>query len=200
MGWNWLIPVCLLAVAGIAAADMYVCPNPQGIIEFTNVPNRGGCRAVIRDGSNGSSVSIVAPGQLEDIILSAADRYGVDPHLVRAVIKAESDFKVQARSHKGAQGLMQLMPETARLHNVADVFNPDDNIGGGVRHLKLLLDRFQGDLNLVLAAYNAGIKAVEKYQGIPPFPETREYIRRVLAYLQRYRGNASASLSEYARR
>jgi soluble lytic murein transglycosylase-like protein len=85
---------------------------------------------------------------------------------------------------------MQLMPETARLHNVVDVYNPSSNIEGGVRHLKLLLGKYQGDLGLSLAAYNAGIKAVEKHGGIPPFAETREYVRRVLSYYQSYRGDA----------
>jgi soluble lytic murein transglycosylase-like protein len=86
-------------------------------------------------------------------------------------------------------GLMQLMPDTARLHNVIDAYNPIDNIEGGVRHLKMLLDRFRGDLELSLAAYNAGIKAVEKFGGIPPFAETREYVRRVMQSYQSYRGN-----------
>jgi soluble lytic murein transglycosylase-like protein len=120
----------------------------------------------------------------------------VDPHLVRAVIKAESDFNSQARSHKGAQGLMQLMPDTARLHNVGNVYDPNENIDGGVRHLRMLLDRYAGDLQLTLAAYNAGIKAVEQYRGVPPFSETREYIRRVLDYHQRYRGNGKVSIRQ----
>ena len=110
-------------------------------------------------------------------------------NLIRAVIKVESDFDSGARSHKGATGLMQLMPETARLHNVLDLFDPGANIEGGVRHLKLLLGRYQGDLELSLAAYNAGIKAVERHGGIPPFVETREYVRRVLGHYQAYRGD-----------
>jgi soluble lytic murein transglycosylase-like protein len=84
---------------------------------------------------------------------------------------------------------MQLMPETARLHNILDLFDPGANIEGGVRHLKLLLGRYQGDLELSLAAYNAGITAVERHGGIPPFAETREYVRRVLGYYQAYRGD-----------
>ena len=124
-----------------------------------------------------------------DLIRSASDRHSVDADLIRAVIKVESDFDSSARSNKGAMGLMQLMPETARLHNVVDLYNPSANIDGGVRHLKLLLGRYQGDLELSLAAYNAGIKAVEKHGGIPPFAETREYVRRVLSYYQSYRGD-----------
>ena len=82
---------------------------------------------------------------------------------------------------------MQLMPDTARLHHVANVYDPADNIDGGVRHLRLLLDQYSGDLQLTLAAYNAGVKTVEKYRGVPPFSETKEYIRRVLSYYSRYR-------------
>jgi soluble lytic murein transglycosylase-like protein len=134
------------------------------------------------------------------MIRSASDRYGVDPHLVRAVIKVESDFNTQARSHKGAQGLMQLMPETAQLHRIHNVYDPGENIDGGVRHLRLLLDRYQGDLNLTLAAYNAGVKAVERHRGIPPFTETREYVRRVLNYFDRYRGSATIPIRQQASR
>ena len=129
-------------------------------------------------------------------ILSAAERYGVDAALVRAVVKAESDFNETARSRKGAQGLMQLMPETARLHNVANVYDPEENIEGGVQHLRLLLDRYRGDMRLALAAYNAGVQAVEKHGGIPPFAETKEYVRRVLTLHERYRKNGQISITE----
>jgi soluble lytic murein transglycosylase len=104
------------------------------------------------------------------------------------VIRAESDFNSNARSHKGAMGLMQLMPETARLHNVVDAYDPVDNVEGGVRHLKMLLERYQGNVQLSLAAYNAGSGAVEKHGGMPPFAETREYVRRVLRFYDNYRG------------
>lgn len=195
------LTLLLFLLPGTAArADIYVRTDSQGVLHFTNVPNHSGYRPIMRELGPGSGISSLAPGRLEEIIRSASDRYGVDPHLVRAVIKAESDFNTQARSHKGAQGLMQLMPDTARLHNVSNVYNPDDNIDGGVRHLRLLLDRYQGDLQLTLAGYNAGIKAVEKYGGIPPYPETREYIRRVLQYHQRYRGNGTISIREETRR
>jgi soluble lytic murein transglycosylase-like protein len=94
-------------------------------------------------------------------------------------------------------GLMQLMPDTARLLNVANVYDPGDNIDGGARHLRMLLGRYQGDMELSLAAYNAGIKAVEKYGGIPPFSETREYIRRVLRYFDSYRASSPQMVDPY---
>lgn len=183
----------VLWIAAEARADIYVLKDSNGILHFTNVPSQSGYKPVMRDWSNGSRL---APGRLEEIIRSASNRYAVDPDLVRAVIKAESAFNAAARSPKGAQGLMQLMPDTARLHKVSNVYDPDENIDGGVRHLRLLLDRYQGDLRLTLAGYNAGIQAVEKYGGVPPYPETREYIRRVLDYHQRYRGSGAISIRE----
>jgi hypothetical protein len=107
-------------------------------------------------------------------------RYGVDPSLVHAVIDAESAFNPWAVSPKGAQGLMQLMPRTASALGVRDAFNPRDNIEGGVRHLRYLLDRYPGNVPLALAAYNAGEGAVEYYGGVPPFPETQQYIQKIL--------------------
>lgn len=184
-----------LFLSGVVNADIYVCREPEGTIQFTNAPTRSGCRPLVREWSRGSSSSSQSQAGFDDIIRSASSRYGVDPHLVRAVIKAESDFNSQARSHKGAQGLMQLMPETARLHKVSNVYDPHENVDGGVRHLRMLLDRYAGDLRLTLAAYNAGIKAVEQYRGVPPFSETREYIRRVLDYHRRYHGNGTVSVT-----
>lgn len=113
-----------------------------------------------------------------DIIDAIAVREGVDPRLVHAVIKVESAYQAQARSRKGAMGLMQLMPDTARRYSVSNAYDPGANIEGGIRHLKSLLDRF--DLSLALAAYNAGEAAVQRFGGIPPYPETQNYVRQVL--------------------
>lgn len=185
----------LLLHAAQGKADIFVHRDSRGVLHFTNVPSDSGYRPIVREWGDGSRFSKLAPGRLEEIIRSAANRYSVDPNLVRAIIKAESDFNTRARSPKGAQGLMQLMPDTARLHSVGNVYDPDENIDGGVRHLRLLLDRYQGDLRLTLAGYNAGIQAVEKYGGVPPYPETREYIRRVLDYHRRYRGSGNGTIS-----
>lgn len=172
---------------GMAQADIYVRKDSQGILHFTNVPSRPGYRVIVKERNIGAPVARQVSARLEEIIRSTSKRHGVDPHLVRAVIKVESDFDSRARSRKGAQGLMQLMPETAQLHKVGNVYDPDENIEGGVRHLKLLLDRYEGDLRLALAAYNAGISAVERHKGIPPFLETKNYIQSVLKYYQGYR-------------
>ena len=182
-----LVVIAQLARLATASADVYVYKDNQGVLTFTNVPNHGGYQRVIRDGNTKLSTASMENGFYEELIRSASGRYNVDADLIRAVIKAESDFRSYARSHKGAMGLMQLMPETARLHNVVDAYDPSENVEGGVRHLKMLLERYRGDLQLSLAAYNAGSRAVEKHGGIPPFAETREYIRRVLRFYESYR-------------
>ena len=121
-----------------------------------------------------------------DIITQASRTYGVSAGLVRAVIHAESAFNPRAVSSKGAQGLMQLLPENCRLYKVKDPFDPKQNINGGVRMLSDLHKRYNGNLALILAAYNAGAGAVDKYKGIPPYSETQQYVQRVIALRRRY--------------
>jgi soluble lytic murein transglycosylase-like protein len=185
-----------LAITGVllgpttAGADVYAYKDRNGVITFTNVPTHGGFRRVLRDHSSRESPGPAFNPSYDSLIRSASGRYNIDAELVRAVIKTESDFNASARSRKGAMGLMQLMPETARLHNVMNAYNPEENVEAGVRHLRMLLDRYRGDLELSLAAYNAGSGAVEKHRGIPPFVETREYVRRVLSFYDSYRGQA----------
>ena len=125
--------------------------------------------------------------EYDSLIEETAQKYRVDFALVKAVIKAESNFNNKAVSKKGAKGLMQLMPRTASILGVNDCFHPKDNIVGGIRHLGYLIDLFKGDIPLALAAYNAGEGVVAKYRGIPPYSETRLYIRRVLKNYKRYR-------------
>jgi hypothetical protein len=191
----WSAGLLLLLFLGEADANIYQCLDSQGSVLFTDSPTQAGCKLLIGRRPIMTTQPGGSPTQYDEIILSAAERYGVDPALVRAVVKAESDFNETARSRKGAQGLMQLMPETARLHNVANVYDPEENIEGGVQHLRLLLDRYRGDLRLALAAYNAGVQAVEKHGGIPPFAETKEYVRRVLTFHERYRKNGQISIT-----
>jgi len=123
-----------------------------------------------------------------DLILSAARRHGMDPLLVASVIAAESSFDARAVSRKQARGLMQLMPETAARFAVADVFDPRQNIEAGTRYLRELLDRFQENHRLALAAYHAGPERIEQHRGVPPFPETEAYVARVLDDWQARRG------------
>ena len=124
-------------------------------------------------------------------ILAACDRYGVDPNLVKAVIKAESNFNPNAVSSINAQGLMQITPPTAEDYDVEDTFDPSSNINGGVKILKDLINQFDGDIRLALAAYNAGRNAVKRYgNNIPPYPETQQYVTRVMDYYSDIRSNA----------
>jgi soluble lytic murein transglycosylase-like protein len=116
-----------------------------------------------------------------EIISSMAEAHGVDPLLVRALIQVESNYKPRARSPKGAMGLMQIMPATARVYNVRNPFDPKANIEAGIKHLKSLIDRFGGGVELALAAYNAGEGAVSKFNGVPPYRETKSYVSRILA-------------------
>ena len=128
----------------------------------------------------------------DELIAWTARKYNVDCALVKAVIKAESNFDHKAVSRKGAKGLMQLMPQTASLLRVNDCFRPEDNIDGGIRHLSYLISLYNGDLALALAAYNAGETAVARYRGIPPYADTRAYVRRVLHNYKRYKQEAMA--------
>lgn len=121
------------------------------------------------------------------IIQKVADRYEVDAALVKAIIMAESSYNPNAVSKRGAKGLMQLMPGTAKALGVEDIFNPEHNIDAGVRYFRKLLNRFNGDIKLALAAYNAGSKYVRYYEGIPPFKATRYYVEKVIEYYEYYK-------------
>ena len=126
------------------------------------------------------------------IIQEASNRYQVDPALIRAIIMAESSYNPRAISRKGARGLMQLMPTTAKALGVEDSFNPEHNIYGGVKYFKQLLDRFDGDTRIALAAYNAGSRNVRQYEGVPPFKATHYYIKRVFSYYDRYKAEMNS--------
>ena len=173
-----------LVFPSLSSPEIYKYVDGDGVLHLTNVPN-GKYNLVLKEGW----VQFHLDSNLEKydpLIWRAAEKYRVDYALVKAVIKAESNFNPRAISNAGARGLMQLMPETANVLRVNDPFHPEDNIEGGVRHLRYLLDLFKGNLYLVLAAYNAGEEAVFRYNDIPPYRETRTYIQRVLKYFRNY--------------
>jgi soluble lytic murein transglycosylase-like protein len=143
-------------------------------------PQPAGQEAPPEPASDAAAIDSLTMGPYGEIITSMAETHGVDPLLVRALIRVESGDQPTARSNKGAMGLMQLMPSTARLYKVRNPYDPKANIAAGVKHLKSLLDRFR-DVDLALAAYNAGEGAVKKFNGIPPYRETRDYVSRILA-------------------
>jgi len=167
-------------------ADIYRYQDEQGVWHFTNIKSDRRYKLFFKTAGREPTEYI---REYEGLIQQASEKFNVDPSLIKAVIKAESDFDYQAVSTKGAQGLMQLMPETAEDMNVADPFNPEENIFGGTRYLSLMLERYEDDKYLALAAYNAGPERVEEYKGIPPFNETRQFIERVLNYYEAYLNN-----------
>jgi soluble lytic murein transglycosylase-like protein len=167
---------------------MYQFVDDQGVIHYTNVPGDPRYSFVRKDPEPVVAKPAAEGGSLSrglrvfaHIIRAAAERYGVDTRLVEAIVQTESAGNPTAVSPKGARGLMQLMPERAAELGVRDSFDPTQNVDGGVRHMRDLLQRFGGDVTLALAAYNAGEAAVRSYGGVPPFAETREYVRRVRA-------------------
>lgn len=179
--------ICVLSAVLVSAqeleAQVYTRRTPSGSIEATNIPDGHGFaltypgkgRLIHSRGFRGRY-----KGQFDAIIEAASAQHGVSSGLIHAVIRAESSYDQFAVSSKGAQGLMQLMPRTADSLGVHDVFDPEQNLDGGVRHLRTLVDRYDGDLTRALAAYNAGEAAVERYGGIPPFAETQDYVREVI--------------------
>lgn len=173
-----------IAVSISVLADIYRYVDENGVWHFTNLPTGGKYKLYIKTPRRTPSAYIK---EYEGIILQAASRFGVDASLVKAVIKAESDFDSQAVSSKGAEGLMQLMPQTSDALAVTDAFDPVENIFGGTRYLGLLLKRFKNDQRLAVAAYNAGPERVESHQGIPPIPETERFVEKVMNYYLDFR-------------
>jgi len=193
------LPWCfiLLLVAMTAApvlADIYKYEDEEGVLHFTDAPTDKRFKIFMRDLKKDQKLRTSFrlagcarnPEEFEPIINSCALEYGVNKSLVKAVIHAESGYNPSAVSPKGAQGLMQLMPKTAQGLKVVNSLDPADNIRGGVRYLRFLLDTFKGDETLALAAYNSGLSKVAKFGGIPPYQETRNYVAKVLNYKKNY--------------
>ncbi len=203
-------PVILLAllVSGASLADgIYKYVEKDGTIVYTNVPpkNSKAARAARKvEGEFRPAPSVTAPvritartaltaAEFDELIEAAAIRYKMPVPLVKAVMHTESAFDPNALSHVGASGLMQLMPATARDMYVTDIFDPKQNIEGGVRYLRVLANEFDGDMVKMVAAYNAGPEAVKKYGGkVPPYPETQAYVRKVIALYFQYKARAEA--------
>ena len=198
-----------LLLPQVARADIFKYTDDGGVIHFSNVPGDGNSQKVVREsaaagpkspkggpvytptGSRKVYVEAKKTGDYQpladgcvpytDIINSKCQKYGVDPTLVKAVIKAESNFNPSAVSPKGARGLMQLMPSTATDMSVADIFDPEQNIDGGVRYLRYLLDNFGGDVELSVAAYNCGQgRVIRNGNAVPRIPETQNYVKKVM--------------------
>jgi soluble lytic murein transglycosylase-like protein len=180
----------VMAVAAPAGADVFKRTAPDGTRYYTNIQPTPSVRrtsytplaATPAIGRWSERPRLVDQEMYAREIAEASARYAVPDRLVWAVIRAESGFDHRAVSRKGARGLMQLMPETAAILGVRDPFDPRQNIHGGVRHLRALMERFSYDLRLAVAAYNAGEKAVVTFGGVPPYPETREYVTRVMRF------------------
>jgi soluble lytic murein transglycosylase len=192
---NIVVTAGLMAFLAPAAsrAEIYMYRDNSGKMHFSNAPAAAGYRPYSSPSKVSHSpmyrysrASAKRAKEYDGIIREAARRHRVDSALIKAVIRAESDFVPYARSPKGALGLMQLMPATARMHKVGSVFEPRDNIEGGVKHLRRLLDQYRGNVRLALAAYNAGDGAVQRYGGVPPYPETIQYLDRVLRFRDFY--------------
>lgn len=182
--------------AGSARAAIYVYQLPDGSRIVTDHAIKAKGYRLVRSSQTVEGVGVVAanrapqffradPTSYDSLIQRMARRYKMDPALIKAVVHAESAFNPYATSHKGASGLMQLMPETAEIYGVSDIYDPTQNIRAGVRYLKDLLSQYNS-IKLAVAAYNAGPTAVARYRGIPPYNETRDYVRKVLRFKKHY--------------
>jgi soluble lytic murein transglycosylase-like protein len=184
-----IVPVIMiLGAASVCLGDIYKYVDAEGVIHLTNVPTEHNVPYVLV--MKEKRVIIELKGDIsgyDDLIAKTSEKYRINSALVKAIIKAESNFNHRAVSPVGARGLMQLMPATAATLQVQDSFHPENNIDGGVRYLRYLMNLFNGNLPLVLAAYNSGENTVMRYKNrIPPYQETQTYVRRVLDYFSRY--------------
>jgi soluble lytic murein transglycosylase-like protein len=180
-----LVIILTLFVTPCLKADIYVYIDKDGVYHFTNVPTSERYKVYMRENApmpffSGNSRAF------DDVISEAARLHGLEFSLLKALIHVESSFNPRAVSKKGAMGLTQIMPATSQLLKIGDPFDPWENIMGGASYLRSMLDRFDGHLGLALAAYNAGPSAVERYNSIPPFRETRDYVDKVLRFFRHY--------------
>jgi soluble lytic murein transglycosylase-like protein len=181
-----LIAALFLFVAvTVVQADIYMFIDSQGVLHFTNAPTSSQYKLYIKERPKPAE----ATKKYDGIIQEASNTFGLSFSLLKAMIKVESDFDSRAISKKGALGLMQIMPQNLRAFNIQEPYDPKDNIMGGARYFKSLVERFEGKLPLALAAYNAGPTIVDKYRDIPPIKETEDYVKRVMKYFYLYKNS-----------
>ncbi|MBI5250439.1 MAG: lytic transglycosylase domain-containing protein [Desulfomonile tiedjei] len=188
---------CLAAFSDEAMSDVYVRTHKDGNKEFTNRPSGPGWIFYMSESGEEPVIHFAKAGKpkgIDEIVSEIAMKFNIESSLVKAIILAESNCDPMAVSRKGAQGLMQLMPSTAKDMNVANAFDPRENILGGVKYIKGMLASY-GDLKLALAAYNAGPGAVQKYAGIPPYRETINYVEKVIRYYNKFKNDPTLRVS-----
>ena len=187
----FLIISCLLCPS-ILRADIYRYVDKEGVVRFTNTQCDMECELYLREASPETprvGKGDISQAWMDEYVERFARAHNLSPALVKAIIKAESNGERFAVSRKGAQGMMQLMPFTSKRMKVSDPFDPVENIEGGVKYIKELMGTFRGNLVHTVAAYNAGPEAVRKYGGIPPYKETRQYVKRVMDFYRQYSVN-----------
>ncbi|PIE70810.1 MAG: lytic transglycosylase [Deltaproteobacteria bacterium] len=184
-----IILLIILLFAERSIADIYKYVDENGVLHFSTSQDTAKHQLYIREKPNVKKRN-KATNKYDKVIWEASKKYGVSFPLIKAIIRTESNFNPWAISEKGAKGLMQIMPQNFDRLNISDPFNPRQNIMGGTKYFKQMLNRFHGRLPLALAAYNAGPSVVSRYQGIPPYPETRRYVKKVMAHYNRYKVRA----------
>ena len=184
----WVTLLLFITPASSVHADIYRYIDENGVMHFTNTPtsNAQEYKLYLKEKTT-LSRKFYAPDKYDRLISDASAQTGVDSRLLKAMIKAESDFNPRAVSKKGAMGLMQIMPENFKMLDLQNPFDPWQNIRAGARYFQQLYERFNGKLALSLAAYNAGPTAVDRYKRIPPYKETEEYVQRVLRYYRTFK-------------
>lgn len=184
LGYILLSFVIAAGLTSAATAEIYTYEDERGVIHFTDNPPTSRYTPYVPSWWEKKQT-------ITQIIKNCAQKFDLEEALIKAVIKVESDFDARALSSKGAAGLMQLIEETAQDMKVSNRYDPSDNINGGSKYLRKMLDMFNEDLDLALAAYNAGPTTVKNYKRIPPYPETQRYVKKVKRYLDHYRNNQS---------
>jgi hypothetical protein len=179
----WIVFCSFALAVSVASAEIYKYVDEDGVVCYTDAPFGKKSQQIVGDkvSLNRKKAEALTRPDFSSYVYQAAAKYDLEPELINAVITTESNGNHRAVSRKGAKGLMQLMPATANDLNVMNPFNPEENIEGGTRYLKQLLERFDGNLTLALAAYNSGPKMVEKYGAVPPISETRQYVKKVFS-------------------